>query len=72
MSDNGTGMQTPPNNEPAGAVNSQEVGRKKPNQGKFKSGITGTRPPTRIDTNKHGIRRETNLVPKKTGRPKKV
>ena len=37
MSDNGTGMTTPPNNEPSGAVTSQEVGRKKPNQGKFRS-----------------------------------
>lgn len=72
MSDNGTGMTTPPNNEPSGAVTSQEVGRKKPNQGKFRSGINGPRPATKIDTNKHGIRRETNLGPKKTGRPKKV
>jgi len=72
MSDNGTGMQTPPNNEPAGAVTSQEVGRKKPNQGKFRSGINDQRSMTRIDRNKHGIRRETNMGPKKTGRPKKV
>ena len=69
MSDNGTGMQTPPNNEPAGAVTSQEVARKKPNQGKFNSGIN--RPPVKIDRNRHGIRRETNIGPKKT-RPKKV
>jgi hypothetical protein len=68
MSENGTGMQTPPNNEPAGAVTSQEVGRKKPSQGKFNSGL---RPPTKIDRNKHGIRRETTIGPKKT-RPKKV
>jgi hypothetical protein len=72
MSDNGTGMQTPPNNSPAGAVTSQEVARKKPSQGKFKSGINGQRPATKIDTNKHGIRRETTIVPKKTGRSKKV
>jgi hypothetical protein len=72
MSENGTGMATPPSNEPAGAVTSQEVGRKKPNQGKFRSGINGPRPATKIDTNKHGIRREINLGAKKTGRPKKV
>ena len=62
----------PPNNESTGAVTSQEVGRKKPNQGKFKSGIQNKKSFTRIDTNKHGIRRETNLGVKKTGRPKKV
>lgn len=57
-------METPPNNEPSGAVTSREVGRKNPSQGKFKSGI-------KIDRNKHGIRRETQIGPKKT-RPKKV
>lgn len=62
---NGTGMDSPPNSEPSGAVTSAEVGRKKPSQGKFKSGIT------RVDRNKHGIRRETNIAPRKT-RPKKV
>lgn len=67
---NGTGMDTPPNSSPAGAVTSQEATRKNPTQGKFKSGIN-QRPPTKIDTNKHGIRRETSIVPKKT-RPKKV
>ena len=72
MSENGTGMATQPNNEPAGAVTSQEVGRKKPNQGKFRSGIANQRSLTRVDRNKHGIRRETNMGPKKTGRPKKV
>ncbi len=50
MSDNGTGMQTPPNNQPSGAVTSREAGRKNPSQGKFRSGI-------KVDTNKHGIRR---------------
>jgi hypothetical protein len=70
--ENGTGMATPPNNEPAGAVTSQEVGRKKPNQGKFRSGINDQKSMTRVDRNKHGIRRETNMGPKKTGRPKKV
>lgn len=69
---NGTGMDTPPNNQPAGAVTSQEVGRKKPNQGKFKSGFKGEKPLTRIDRNKHGIRRETTITPKRTGRSKKV
>lgn len=63
-------MSTPPNNQPAGAVTSQEVSRKNPSQGKFKSGVG--RPAVKIDTNKHGIRRETNLVPKRTGRSKKV
>ena len=72
MSENGTGMATPPNNQPSGAVTSKEVERKKPTQGKFKSGFSGPRPPTKIDTNKHGIRRETVLGQKKSGRPKKV
>jgi hypothetical protein len=72
MSENGTGMATPPNNEPAGAVTSQEATRKNPNQGKFRSGIASQKPLTRIDRNKHGIRREVNMGPKKTGRPKKV
>lgn len=60
----------PPINEPSGAVTSQEVGRKKPNQGKFRSGISD-RPAVKIDTNKHGIRRETTQGnQKKTGRKK--
>ena len=71
MSDNGTGMDTPPNSQPSGAVTSQEATRKNPSQGKFRSGFSGTRPPTKIDTNKHGIRRETVLGQKKT-KPKKV
>lgn len=61
----------PPINEPAGAVTSNEVGRKKPSQGKFRSGISDQRSAVKIDTNKHGIRRET--MPggnKKTGRKK--
>lgn len=70
MSENGTGMATPPNNEPSGALTSQEVGRKKPSQGKFRSGMN-QKPAMKIDTNRHGIRRETAVVPKKT-RPKKV
>lgn len=64
MSD-GTGMTPPPASEAAGAVTSREATRKNPRQG-FKSGI-------KIDTNKHGIRREVNLnAPKRSGRPKKV
>lgn len=72
MSDNGTGMATPPNNEPTGAVTSREATRKNPSQGKIKSGIQDKRSITRIDRNKHGIRRETNLGTKRSGRPKKV
>jgi hypothetical protein len=72
MSENGTGMTTPPNNEPSGAVSSQDAGRKKPNQGKFRSGFPTQKTPMKVDTNKHGIRRETNTAPKKTGKPKKV
>lgn len=67
---NGTGMDTPPNNEPSGAVTSAEATRKRPNQGKFRSGINDKRS-MKIDTNRHGIRRETVLGQKKT-RPKKV
>ena len=46
----------------AGAVTSREATRKNPRQG------------MKIDTNKHGIRRETSLLPKppKKTRPKKV
>lgn len=71
MSD-GTGMTPPPNNEPSGAVTSSEASRKKPDQGKFRSGFSGQRPATKIDTNKHGIRRETIIgaTPKKSGRKK--
>lgn len=72
MSDNGTGMDTPPNNSASGAVTSEEATRKNPRQGKLRSGVMDQRSMTRIDRNKHGIRRETNLGPKKTGRPKKV
>jgi hypothetical protein len=67
VSENGTGMATPPNNQPSGAITSQEATRRKPSQGKFQSGM---RPPTKVDTNKHGIRRETVLGQKKA-RPKK-
>jgi len=71
MSMDGTGMTPPPQSSAAGAVNSTEVGRKKPQQGKFRSGIQDQRAVTKIDTNKHGIRRETTTGgPKKTGRKK--
>ena len=61
----------PPNNQPAGALTSQEAPRKNPNQGKFKSGIPNGRPATKVDQNRHGIRRET-IIGQKKGRPKKV
>ena len=66
MSDNGTGMATQPVSEPSGAVTSREVARRNPKQG-LRSGI-------KVDRNKHGIRRETSLVPKppRKTRPKKV
>jgi hypothetical protein len=69
MSDNGTGMETPPNSQPSGAVTSQEATRKNPSQNRFRSGVN--KPPVKIDRNRHGIRRETTMVPKKT-KPKKV
>ena len=62
----------PANSEPSGAVTSREATRKNPSQGKFKSGVQDKRSVTRIDRNKHGIRRETNLGIKRSGRPKKV
>lgn len=67
MSENGTGMDTPPAaGSASGAVTSREATRKHPRQG-VRSGI-------KIDTNKHGIRRETSLDPKppRKTRPKKV
>jgi hypothetical protein len=56
-------MTTPPAAGAAsGAVTSRETPKRYPRQG------------LKIDTNKHGIRRETNLnqPPSKKGRPKKV
>lgn len=71
MSENGTGMASPGNSEPSGAVTSREATAKSPSQGKFRSGFAGPKPAIKVDTNKHGIRRETNLsAPKKTGRKK--
>jgi hypothetical protein len=61
MSMDGTGTTPPPNSGAAGAVTSREATRKNPRQG------------LKIDTNKHGIRREINTAqrpPKKTGRKK--
>jgi hypothetical protein len=68
MSENGTGMDSPSNSEPSGAVTSREATAKSPRQGKFKSGINNPKP--KIDVNRHGIRRETSLAPKKVGRKK--
>ena len=56
-------MTTPPAaGSASGAVTSRETPKRYPRQG------------LKIDTNKHGIRRETNLnpPPAKKGRPKKV
>jgi len=60
--DDGTGMSPPPNSTPSGAVTNREATRKQPRQG------------LKVDTNRHGIRRETSLVPKepRKTRPKKV
>jgi hypothetical protein len=62
MSNDGTGMTPPPNPEASGAVTSREATRKHPKQG-IRSGV-------KVDKNKHGIRRETSLEPKKVGRKK--
>jgi len=74
MSMDGTGMTPPPNPEPSGAVTSEKPAKKKPYQGRLKSGIQDQRAAVKIDTNRHGIRRETNpnAVPKKTSRGRKV
>ena len=50
-------------------VTSNDATRKNPSQGKFRSGIKnkGT---LKIDVNRHGIRRETNVQPKRVGRKK--
>jgi len=62
MSEDGTGMTPPPAaGSASGAVTSREATRKQPRQG------------LKVDTNRHGIRRETSLVPKppkKFGRKK--
>ena len=63
-------MDTPPVNESSGAVTSGQATRKNPSQGKFRSGVNNQRSLTRVDRNKHGIRRETTVQPKKTGRKK--
>jgi hypothetical protein len=60
--EDGAGTTPPPTGGAAsGAVTSREATRKNPRQG------------IKIDRNKHGIRRETSLIPKppkKTGRKK--
>ena len=60
--EDGTGMVPPANaGAPAGAVTSDRTPKKYPRQG------------LKVDTNRHGIRREISLVPKppkKTGRKK--
>ncbi len=50
-----------PLDEAIAEADAEEATRKNPSQGKFKSGFSGPRPATKIDTNKHGIRRETVL-----------
>jgi len=65
VSMDGTGMTPPPAaGSASGAVTSQEATRKRPTQG-LRSGV-------KVDTNRHGIRRETSLdpKPKRTGRKK--
>lgn len=69
MNENGTGMDSPVVNTPVGAVTSEEATRKKPSQGKLRSGINKPGKP-KIDINRHGIRRETNVQPKRVGRKK--
>jgi len=51
-------------------VTSNDATRKNPTQGRFKSGFSNKKNTIKIDTNKHGIRRETNIQPKKVGRKK--
>jgi hypothetical protein len=62
IKEDGTGMVPPANaGAPAGAVTSERTPKRYPRQG------------LKVDTNRHGIRRETSLVPKppkKTGRKK--
>jgi hypothetical protein len=51
--EDGTGMVPPENaGAPAGAITSRQTPKKYPRQG------------VKIDTNRHGIRRETSLIPK--------
>lgn len=73
MSDiNGTGMVNPPNNEPSGAITSDKPAKKNPVQGRLRSAVADQRSAVKIDRNKHGIRRETNIGnnTKRTGRKK--
>jgi hypothetical protein len=57
--EDGTGTVPPANaGAPAGAITSRETPKRYPRQG------------VKIDTNKHGIRRETSLIPKPTKKPR--
>lgn len=72
MNENGTGMDSPAVNTSSGAVTSEEARRKNPTQGQLRSGISKPTKP-KIDINRHGIRRETSIMPKgnkKMGRKK--
>jgi hypothetical protein len=69
MSENGSHTVAAPNAEASGAVTSNEATKKHPKQGKFNSGIN-KKVPMKVDVNKHGIRRETSMQPKKVGRKK--
>ena len=69
MSNDGTGMTPPPNNQPSGAVTSEQPAKRNASQGKIRSGVMNQRSAVKIDTNKHGIRRETSTQ-KRTGRKK--
>jgi len=51
-------------------VTSNDATKKHPTQGKFKSGFKDKKSTMKIDVNRHGIRRETNIQPKRTGRKK--
>lgn len=51
-------------------VTSGDATKKNPSQGKFRSGFKDKKTTMRIDVNRHGIRRETNIQPRKTGRKK--
>ena len=51
-------------------VTSNDATRKNPSQGRFKSGIKDKKTTMRVDINRHGIRRETNVQPKRVGRKK--
>lgn len=64
-------MESPAVNTASGAVTSQNTPKKKPSQGKLRSNVNDQRALTRVDRNKHGIRRETTVNLRRTGRNKK-